>query len=234
MKKWLGVALVAILVGTFANAKTIPITLFAGCSAGYGTPTLIANPLSVFASGVPFTTTAAAPIGSLIIVAYMHQAIGAQTISAVVDSASNSYSKAVSNTTTSYYGEDIWYATATTALPLGGTITATTTDNLYVQAISVSGGKNIIDKTTSQSSSATSFSLPLTGLACSNEFAFGAMNPSVTLSGYAGTSGFTDFDLVHMPGNGGSAYDIAPNRSVAWNASWTSTASQSSALAVFK
>jgi hypothetical protein len=205
----------------------------------YSTPTVLLDSITTaVASGSPFTMGVAAPVGSLIIALFTHQSPGTQSISAVVDSVSNSYSKAVSlsNASTNYYAVEIWYAKAATALPSGGTITATSTDTQAGQFISVKGVTRKLDATTSALiASTTTVSLTSGTLACPREFVVAGFNPTSTAGVYTEATGFTDIDATYMGQAGGMAYHITSSTaSVTWNPSWITALYSPAVLATFK
>jgi hypothetical protein len=205
-----------------------------------GTPTqLFAG--SNLTSGNPQTTTADAPIGSLIVVLIAAWNSSNGTVSSVTDSAGNTYTLAAQGAATVGipYPSAIYFSSNTpNDLPNGGTITVTNSGavNQSYGAWSVSGCNGGLDThTTGNASGVTSSSLSTGALAQANEIVFGTTSTAGSLSGLANSAGFTEIAFAPSGNAMAGAYDVVSSTSsVTYNPSWSGSITVAQVLASFK
>lgn len=190
------------------------------------------------ASGATFATTAAAPVGSLIVVVASNWSTLNSTITSVgPDSAGNTYALAVSSVLdVNLAGIAIYYsANIASPLPSGGTIPVTTSSGLYAaQALNVATASGVDQTATAKQTSTTSSTTLSTG-ALSNQpqvviaairaetGAFGTWTPG---AGFSTLSAFSNLLQVDCALVGSTA-------AVTWAPSWVNANALADVIATF-
>jgi hypothetical protein len=201
-----------------------------------------------FNSGTASTaTTAAAPPGSLIVVA-LFVANDNDQFTGLADSAGNGYSILQPAANAATFQEGLGYnANSTITLPIGGAFTVTTQSGqpYYVTAYAISGANGGFDAsaTLNQATLSTSAALSTGTLAQKNEIVFSAINPGAYtppdygFGTYTEGAGFTNLFGAGNPSYGAYGYAITNGfspASVTWAPGWTQSNSYSAILASFK
>jgi hypothetical protein len=174
-------------------------------------------------SPVTVTTSAAAPVGTLIVVVVGHDF---NTVTSVVDSASNSYSSA-SNVSGDRLS--IFYCIVTTNLPSGGTITVTGSNSspASVTALGVSGvvASSPLDAvgTTATGTSNAVTAVSTGTLAQASKIVIGAVGVYGATTGFSAGGSFTAIGGENANNTGAfAAYLIVSSTaSVSWSANFT-------------
>jgi hypothetical protein len=199
-----------------------------------GTPTLVAalgnaNVNSGVATGA---TTGDAPAGSLIVVA-----ISANPVSTLIDSAANTYTKAVMSQV--HFDIEIWFCPNVKHLAVGGTFTATTGDlgqySLNVAGV-VSGANGGFDASGTNSSTGAVSTLTTTSGTTHflTSIAFGAINGLGAANTYTEDINWTQLAPSPQTTNPLAWRQLSSIGTTSWTPSWASTATVDGAIATFK
>lgn len=200
-----------------------------------GAPVAILAPVVAVPSGTGASTTVAAAVGSLVVISATLWGTANGTITNVtLNNGDTVLLAAQPAPAAGIFNTSIWYAILANPLPIGGLITATTSNGSTVtlSAWSVANCTGGLDQANSVNiSSAATFSLATGALASSNEFVFATER--YTQGAFTEGAGFTT--LYNLGSNTLSSYAIVAgsNASVTWAPTWATASVVSAAIATF-
>lgn len=204
-----------------------------------GTPVQLLAAANVASAGHN-TTGADAPAGSLIVVFIATWNGLDGTVTAVSDSAGNTYTLAVqpaAGASMPYPGAIYYCSNSANDLPSGGWISATSSggDNFTIGAWAVSGANGGLDATASTSDNNSTVSLSTGTLGSASEIVFGGIGTRANLGTLTDPGAFTELFFSATSAHQPFAYDIvSSNSSVTYDPSWSNTAAFVAVLASFK
>ena len=229
----------------WAQLYFTPVPIRAPKVAGaIGAPVILISVASFSPGAASGSASAAmtvdAPIGSTII-AGVNPSSPLATILTVVDSAGNTYALSQSAGSASVDGSAVAYSINTTHdLPIGGTLTVTTSDGgpwTGWAVWKIANANNGADKSVNTAGSSTTFSLSSGTLTQAIEI---AITSTLTIGSGSGvtfteSSGFTNLTGAGAGSFGGMSYKItAATTALAYAPSWTPTGPYSSAMVTLK
>lgn len=181
-----------------------------------------------------FTTGASASAGSLLVISFGVWG-GSPNVTAVTDSAGNSYSSAYTFNPGTSHNSSVWYCSNCLALGSGSTVSFTTGGGTAeIKMVAVSGANGGVDISSGTAISAqTTYSQSTGILANASEIIFGGLTTQAGTAGIATSegNGFTSLGQTYQD----FAYLIVSSTaSVSYNPTWNGTVSGQSVLVSFQ